>query len=100
MMMCRRIGDKSLVKIYKDLMVTKRELTDLRESIAFTLSSLKQPMPKNPSAIHTKKKICFSCGVSHEPAAPHQCRAAPRKLGNQKQSLKIAQPINQNRRPK
>jgi hypothetical protein len=62
-MIVRRRGEKSLAKIYKDLMITKRELSDLRESIAQTLFDLKQPMPKHSPAIRNKK-ICFSCGAT------------------------------------
>lgn len=83
-----RRGDKSMVRVYKDLMVTKRELTDLRQSITQTLCGLKQKMIRHPGAIYHKKKICFSCGASHDPAAPHQCRATPKKGANYKQILK------------
>jgi ribosomal protein L40E len=68
-------------------MITKRELTDLRESIAQTLFDLKQPMPKYSTATRNKK-ICFSCGATLEPALPHQCRAAPKKAPLTKQFLK------------
>lgn len=33
--------DRPLIKIYKDLMVTKRDLIDLRESITNTIQSIK-----------------------------------------------------------
>ena len=33
--------DRSIVKMYKDLMVTKRDLVDLRESITNTLQSIR-----------------------------------------------------------
>ena len=33
--------DRSLIKMYKDLMVTKRDLVDLRESITNTIQSIR-----------------------------------------------------------
>ncbi len=37
-----RRQDRSMVKIYKDLMITRRDLIDLRNSISNTLESIKQ----------------------------------------------------------
>jgi hypothetical protein len=36
-----RKKDKSLIKLYKDLMITRRDLIDLRESISNTINSIK-----------------------------------------------------------
>ena len=36
-----RRQDRSMVKIYKDLMITRRDLIDLRNSISNTLESIK-----------------------------------------------------------
>jgi len=36
-----RRRDKSLIKLYKDLMITRRDLIDLRESINHTINSIK-----------------------------------------------------------
>jgi hypothetical protein len=37
-----RRRDKSLIKLYKDLMITRRDLIDLRESINNTIHSIKE----------------------------------------------------------
>lgn len=36
-----RRQDRSMVKIYKDLMITRRDLIDLRTSISNTIESIK-----------------------------------------------------------
>lgn len=69
-----RRGDKSLVKIYKDLLISKRELIDLRQSITKTLSGLKPPQPKNLAAIKKSKKVCLACHQHFEPAIAHHCK--------------------------
>lgn len=57
-------------------MISKRELTDLRQSITKTLYGLKNPASKHPASIQTKKRLCFNCGLFYEPAAAHQCKTA------------------------
>ena len=34
--------DRSLAKMYKDLMITKRDLADLKQSITNTINSIRQ----------------------------------------------------------
>lgn len=34
-------AERSLIKIYKDIMITKRDLIDLRESITQTINSIR-----------------------------------------------------------
>ncbi len=75
----RRRTDKSLVKIYKDLMISKRELSDLRQSITKTLYGLKQPYSKNPASIQPKRKMCLKCKAFHDLAAAHQCKSESHK---------------------
>lgn len=60
--MIRRV-DRSMTKIYKDLIVSKRELSDIRQSISKTLHALRQV--KNVSVLAPKKKICPLCGLFH-----------------------------------
>lgn len=74
-----RRGDKSLVKIYKDLLISKRELIDLRQSISKTLTGLKQPAGKNLPQVKAGKKICLACLKVHEPAAAQHCKPINQK---------------------
>lgn len=72
--------DRSLVRIYKDLMVSKRELTDLRQSVNKTIKGLNKPYKKFPApAPEPRPKMCYNCGVYCEAAAPHQCRPPAHK---------------------
>lgn len=48
--------ERSLIKIYKDLMVTKRDLIDLRESITSTINSIRES-DQRLKIIQMKKKI-------------------------------------------
>jgi hypothetical protein len=75
-------ANKSLVKIYKDLLISKRELTDLRQSITKTIYGFRHPMTKNPATIQIKKKMCSGCGIFYEPAAAHHCKQLRFKCPN------------------
>ena len=62
-------SDRSLIKIYKDLMVTKRELIDLRESISQTIRSIKQSdqLPKK----RDHPQSCSICDLQLNPGISH-----------------------------
>jgi hypothetical protein len=62
--MKRRV-DKSMVKLYKDGLVFKRNINDLKQSITETLYGFRYPLNKHPASIQTKKKLCFKCGIFH-----------------------------------
>lgn len=49
--------DRSLIKMYKDLMVTKRDLVDLRESITNTIQSIRDS-DAQMKKIDIRRKIC------------------------------------------
>jgi len=68
-----RKNDRSLIKIYKDLMVTKRDLIDLRESISNTIASIQNSdRVHQEMASHLRKGLfCDKCGQRNNPAAPH-----------------------------
>lgn len=51
-----RQEERSLIKIYKDLMVTKRDLIDLRESITSTINSIRES-DQRLKIIEMKKKM-------------------------------------------
>lgn len=70
----RNRREEPFVKIYKDLIISKRVLTDLRQSITKTLCRLKQP-PKQSLSYHNKKASCKNCGNFYDPAAPHNCKS-------------------------
>jgi len=74
-MQANRICDRSLVKIYKDLMITKRDLIDLRESINNTLKFIKHSdiMIQDIETSRTGMLVCRSCGKYQSPAVPHRC---------------------------
>jgi hypothetical protein len=55
----RRRVDKSMVKLYKDGLVFKRNINDLKQSITETLYGFRYPLNKHPASIQTKKKIMF-----------------------------------------
>ena len=71
-----RRADKSMVKMYKDLIISKRELIDLRQSVSKTLHGLNQAQTKNSATILAKKKICLGCKKIHGAAAP-PCKPLP-----------------------
>lgn len=54
--MIDRQDERSLIKIYKDLMVTKRDLIDLKESITSTINSIRES-DQRLKIIQMKKKI-------------------------------------------
>ena len=49
--------DNSLAKVYKDLMVTRRELIDLKTSISKTIREIKEI-----DDFRATKKVCYKCG--------------------------------------
>ena len=76
-----RRPDKCLVKLYKDLLISKRELIDLRQSVSKTLYGLNQPHAKNPTSILAKKKICLGAKKFSGAAAQH-CKPPTYKCPN------------------
>ena len=52
-------SDRPLIKIYKDLMVTKRDLIDLRESITHTIHSIRH---SDDAIRQLRVKRCQQCG--------------------------------------
>ena len=66
----RQRNDRPMIKIYKDLMVTKRDLIDLRESITNTIKSIKEADrgSKEP------RGKCNQCGDRLNPAEGHECK--------------------------
>lgn len=57
--------EEPFVRIYKDLLISKRVLTDLRQSISNTLSNLKQTKPKYSLSGHQKNRRESSNHLSH-----------------------------------
>lgn len=69
-----------MARIYKDLVVTKRQLIDLRQSISKNVGtfktdrhSLKPKIKKTNEATTYHKTACYNCGFYHDPAVPHNC---------------------------
>jgi len=69
-----RRKNQSLIRAYKDLAVTKRDLIDLRESIAQTIKEIKHTddilREMNAKRVFS---ICHRCEIFHSPALPHVC---------------------------
>lgn len=61
--------DRSLIKMYKDLMVTKRDLVDLRESITNTIQSIRDS-DEQMKKIDMRRKVrreTEHCQPAHKP---------------------------------
>jgi RNase P subunit RPR2 len=66
--------ERPLFKIYKDLMVTKRDLIDLRESITQTILDIRQS-DRTFRRANQKRKVCQKCKKALNPAEGHACGA-------------------------
>jgi hypothetical protein len=64
-----RKKDRSLVKLYKDLMITKRDLIDLRESINNTINSIKES-DEQMKRIEMQRRLRQNSHISPTSAAP------------------------------
>lgn len=63
--------DRPLIKIYKDLMVTKRDLIDLRESITHTIQSIRH---SDEAIRQIRARRCQECGDLLQAAEGHACK--------------------------
>ena len=69
-----------MIKIYKDLLVTKRDLIDLRESINQTIRSIRNS-DRAINHMQEGERRCRYCRKEVNPAEGHQCENDERRRG-------------------